>query len=264
MKVLGQLADTYKGFADAAAKRYSVGEINVLEKTNAESRYQQVLLQQQQAEADVLIYQQQLQQWLGTDSTFILPANAFVNLEAPAVSTSGGYSSPMLNYYEQNANVAAQEFKVEKSGFLPDLSVGYFNQQIEGVRGLQGLQLGVGIPLFFWTQQGKVQAAKIGSEIAEKEYENQVLAVTTSYQTKQQEVVKYMAQVKWYEAEGLKTADELLRFADKGYKEGEIDYVEYINSTGQAVNIKTEYLKALNEYNQAVTDLQYLSGSYNK
>ena len=37
---------------------------------------------------------------------------------------------------------------------------------------------------------------------------------------------KHLLQVEWYETQGLKTANELMRFAAKGYRAGEIDYIE--------------------------------------
>jgi len=60
----------------------------------------------------------------------------------------------------------------------------------------------------------------------------------------------------------LKTADELLRFAEKSYQSGEIDYVEYINAVNQALTTKTDYLTAIQQYNQAVIELQYLTGKF--
>ena len=155
-----------------------------------------------------------------------------------------------------------KEYALQKSGFLPDLSIGYINQQIEGVGGLDALQFGVGIPLFFWAQQGKMQAAKLGNKKAEAEYENQMLAISTEFKTKQQELQKFQLQLNWYDERGLKSASELIRFADRAYNAGEIDYVEYINSLEQAIKIKRDHLDVLKQYNQCALDLQYLSGSF--
>ncbi len=262
LDLITELESIYNDFADVASKRFSAGETNILEKTSAESEYQKVRLQKQQAEADVLIYKQQLQQWTGPIATRKLPSNVFDRWSLN-VDTCGVDGNPVLGYYQQTMDVAQQEMKVERSGFLPDLSVGYFNQQIDGVGGMDGVQVGVGIPLFFWAQAGRSQASKIRNDIANSEYQTQLSNLRALYRTKQQEVNKYLLQLNWFKTHGLKTARELLRFAGKGYQAGEIDYMEYINSTAQAVAIRTEYLQALNSYNQAVVDLQFLSGNFN-
>ena len=199
---------------------------------------------------------------MGKNNVYVIPTNAFVKLELPIIDNSQARNGALLAYYKQSYEVAKKEYSVAKSGFLPGLSVGYFNQQINGVGDFSGVQLGVAIPLLFWTQLGKAQATKLGSDIAKSDNESQVLMITTMFQSKQQEINKYLLQLEWYENQGLKTADELLRFANIGYQAGEIDYMEYINSAKQASTIKTEYLSALKQYNQSVIDLQYLSGSF--
>lgn len=263
-KMLDQMVVIYKDFADAAIKRYKAGESTLLEKTSAEGQYEKILMQQQQENANVLIYRQQLAQWLVTDSVYTLPENAFQKIYLSQVLESDTLNNPQLSYFRQMTEVKKQELKIEKSSFLPDLKVGYINQQIEGVSGLSGIQLGVGIPLFFWTQQGKVQAAKLGAEIAQKDYQSQLLSISNLFQMKQQEVNKYRMEVNWYGTQGLTTANELIRYSKNSYSAGEIDYVEFINATTQAIGIRSDYIDALNQYNQAITTLQYVSGSFNR
>ena len=262
LNVLNELSVTYKYFSNAAAKRYEAGETNVLEKTSVEGQYHEILLYKQQTEADLSIYQQQLQKWLGTDSIYIFPDEKLRKIPFSILDSNNLESNPELNYYKQNSAVVEQNFKVTKSGFIPDFNVGYFNQQIDGTRGFEGFQVGVGIPLFFWTQQGRVQAAKLDNQISQAQFQNKLLATSTLFQTKLKEVDKLLLEVEWHETQGLKTADELLRFAEIGYRSGEINYVEYLTTTHQAINIKREFLEAMNNYNQAVIYLQYLTGSY--
>ena len=150
----------------------------MLERTSAQSEYRQVVLQREQAEFDLLIYKQQLQQWLTTDTVFILPDAALSNSVLAIVDTSEVLGNPVLHLYEQNALLSEQVAKTQRSEYLPDMSLGYFNQQLEGVPGNTGFQVGVGVPLFFWTQHGKVQAAKIQTEIARAEYQDQLLSIT--------------------------------------------------------------------------------------
>ena len=122
--------------------------------------------------------------------------------------------------------------------------------------------VGIGIPLFYGAQKGRVQAAKLDVQIAESEQEAGSLALQSVYRQRQEEFGKYRNAVDYYESAGLKTADELLRVANKSYRAGEIGYVEYIRTIEEASAIKTRYYDALMEYNHAVIDLQYLSGEF--
>ena len=159
-------------------------------------------------------------------------------------------------YLNDNTNL-------KKSRFLPDLSAGYFNQQIEGVKNFSGFQVGVKVPLFFWSQKGKTQAAKKNTEIALMNYEQTKLDINSVLQTNLQEYEKHKASVLYYETKGLQLADKLFSSANTAYKEGEIGYVEYITTLEQAAQIKRDYLDRLNLYNQTINEINYLTGKYN-
>ena len=164
---------------------------------------------------------------------------------------------------EQFIIVSENEYKLEKAKFLPDLSAGYFNQQIEGVKNFTGFQVGIKIPLFFWSQKGKTQAAKKNSEIAQMNYEQTKLNINAVLQSKLQDYEKHNASLLYYETKGQQLADKLFSSANKAYKEGEVGYVEYITTLEQSAQIKRDYLDKLNLYNQTVNEINYLTGKYN-
>jgi len=263
LRMLDDLAAAYARFADVAARRYAAGDIALLEKARTESRHREMLLQRQEAEAGLDASLNRLQLLTGCDTAVTVPVEQPFRLDPPADGPSPA-DIPAVGYLEQRVTVADQVFRTEKAGFLPDLSVGYFNQQVEGVGGLDGLQLGLGIPLFFWTQQGKVQAAKLGRQIARAEYESELLAATARYEAQRREVAALLERISWYESQGLTTADELIRVAEKGYRQGETGYLEYIGSLQQAADIRMKYLETLNDYNQAVTDLRFPATRHNE
>ncbi|MBL4939560.1 MAG: TolC family protein, partial [Lutibacter sp.] len=159
--------------------------------------------------------------------------------------------------------VSKREYKLEKSKYLPDLSAGYFNQQIEGVKNFTGFQVGMKVPLFFWSQKGKTQAAKKNSEIAQMNFEQSKLTINSFLQTNLQDYEKHKASLLYYETKGLQLAETLFSSANKAYKEGEVGYVEYVTTLEQAVQIKKDYLDRLNLYNQTVIKINYLTGKYN-
>ena len=156
-----------------------------------------------------------------------------------------------------------REHKLENAKFLPDLSAGYFNQQIDGVKNFSGFEVGLKIPLFFRSQQGKSQAAKKSAEIASINYQQTKLELDAIVQTKLNEYEKQKAALAYYNSTGILLADKLFSSAIKAYKEGEIGYVEYIALMEQSIEIRSGYLNALNLHNQTVNEINYLTGKYN-
>jgi cobalt-zinc-cadmium resistance protein CzcA len=262
-RVLSDLCTTYGDFAKVADKRYSAGEIGTLEKTNAKGHYEKVRLLKQATQADLEIARKQLLQWMGIDTVFTLPSNALTAVTSYSPEGLDTQENLDLVLQKQKMSIAQQQLKVQRSGMLPGLSFGYFNQQIDGKKGHDGFQLGINVPLFFWTQQGKIQAAKVENEMAAVAFQEQMLQIITHLQTQQQEVIKQLQQLQWYESEGLQLADEIVRSANTAYRMGEIGYIEYINSTETALGIKIDYLNQLHQYQQSYLELQYLTGRFN-
>lgn len=262
LQVSSEFLEQTKNWAKVAGKRYEAGEINVLERTMSDSKYQQQQLQQRLAEADLEIAKRHVDQWLGTSSTAEYVIEPYAKITAEASAEIGVESNPQLGLTKQSLAISQKQVSLEKSAFLPDLNLGYINQQIEGVGGLQGLQFGVGIPIFFWAQHGRMQAAKLGNDRAEAEYQSQLLAIESEYRKQYANLDKLQSQLTWYDQKGLKLASELIRFAVGAYNGGEIEYLEYINSLEEAKKLKSDYLHTLHQYNQTVLELQNLLGSF--
>ena len=138
--------------------------------------------------------------------------------------------------------------------------MGYFNQQIDRTKGFSGAMVGVSIPIAFWSKKAKVQSAKLDAEIASAGYDSYQLQLQTQFDNGLQEYFNYKAQVQYYQTKGLVTAEELVKYAGRGYTEGAIGYVEYIRNLDQAIGIRTKYLTILNQYDQSIIELNYLMG----
>ncbi len=262
LRLIIELEKAYKDFARIAQKRYDSGESNLIEKMAAEGKRETIRLQKQEAGLDVENYRKQLRLLLNLKQNVTIVDGDLQKLSLEDVEQSGD-DNPILKLKQQLVNVSKKQHSLEKSKFLPDLSAGYFNQQIEGIRNFTGFQLGIKIPLFFWSQKGRTQAAKKNSEIARMRYKQSKLDVSAVLQTNLQDYKKYKASLNYYETKGLKLAEKLLSSANKAYKEGEVGYVEYIASLEQVVQIKRDYLKRLNLYNQTLIKINYLTGKYN-
>lgn len=261
LKLLSYQDSIYKSFSEKAELKFKTGETSYLEKLSAQNKYQEVQIYKKQAEADIIIYQQELQKLLNVQQTVSIADN---NLQKQTLSvnsdTSAIKQNPLLAYYNQKIILANSQFSLEKNKFLPDFSIGYFNQSLDNVKGFQGMQFGIAIPIFFWGQQGRVQSAKIQTQIAQSDFENTQNNLKTLFNQQLQEYQKFSALMTYYESTGLKQADEILKVSQLSYAKGEIGYVEYIQNLTQAISIKSEYLNNLNQYNQTIININYLTG----
>jgi len=63
----------------------------------------------------------------------------------------------------------------------------------------------------------------------------------------------------YYEEEGAALSDEILKMANGSFKNGAIDFYQYIQSIESAYEVKLDYLDKLNEYNTIVININYLT-----
>ncbi len=263
LKLIEELEKEYQHFALIAKKRFETGEVNLIEKMAAEAKGEEIALLKNDAVLDVENLYKQLRLLINVDNDIRISDNTMKKMMVDE-SNLFPEESPFLKLQQKQLNVSEKEYKLEQSNFLPNLSAGYFTQQIDGTKNFSGFQLGVKVPLFFWSQNSKTKAAKIQQEIAQQNYEQTRLQVSASVNTLFQEYKKHQASLLYYESKGLQLADKLFYSANKAYKEGEVGYVEYIATLEQAVTIKRDYLNKLNLYNQTINELYFATGKYNK
>jgi cobalt-zinc-cadmium resistance protein CzcA len=260
--LISDLESAFQNFAVIAEKKFESGETNLIEKMSAEGKQAEINLLKSEVSLDVDNLGKQLQLLMNSENAVTIADADLVKIPFSTIEKNDNIS-PILRLQEQFVTVSEREHKLEKVRFLPDLSAGYFNQQIDGVKNFTGFQVGVKVPVFFWAQKGKTQAAKKNSEIAQLNYEQTKLNLNAELQSNLQDFEKHKASLVYYESKGLQLADKLFSSANKAYKEGEVDYVEYITTLEQAVQIKESYLNRLNLYNQTVNEINYLTGKYN-
>ncbi len=264
LKLLNYQDSLYMNFQHAAELKMQTGESALLEKMAAETRLMEIKTMKNQLAADVEIYKKKLQTLLNEAADINLAETLMMKLPFEMANDSNAVNNnPGLAMAQQEVRIKKFETKVESAKILPDLSVGYFNQSnkdlSEGDR-FTGISAGVTIPLFFGASMSKVQAAKINTQIAQSNADYYRNALLNEYQALLQEYQKYKASVDYYESTALKQSNLIIEHAGKSYKEGNIDYVEYVQNLDKALEIRANYLEALLGYNQAVIAIDEASG----
>ena len=258
LQLLSSLENSYKDFSNYANKKYTLGESNQLEKISAEAQLKQIQLEKQQTESDILSFQSELQQWLGTQNQIDVAEDSLTSLPPPSILDTSSLSKyPLLKLQQQQTVVSLAEYKLEKSKWAPAIQFGGFTQSLDNAVPFFGWTAGLSLPFIKTGQNGRTQAALLQSKIALKNFEAVKLQLNNAYTQAIQQYNKFSQSLNYYNTEGLPLANSLINAADKSYRAGNIGYLEYILSIQQAHNIKNDYLLTLNNYNQSIINLNY-------
>lgn len=275
MQQLLQSQDSiYSTFLKAAELRLKTGETNLLEKTTAETRLVEVKNLLAQNASDLSIYQLQLQALVNGKTDMQLNRESLPKLElAFATDSSASGQNPALAYLKQQIEISNRQQKLEAAKVLPDFNVGYFNQSLIGYQNVNGtdqyfdaskrftgFQVGISLPLWFVPQAAKVKAADINREVVQSNYEQYQVSIQARYRQAVYDYLKNRNTIAYYESSALPNAALLIKQADTAFKSGEIAYVEYLQALRNALSIRENYLLALNQYNQSIITLEFLTG----
>jgi cobalt-zinc-cadmium resistance protein CzcA len=264
----------YTSFYNAANTRFRVGETNLLEKVTAETQLLEVKNILAQNQSNILIYQSQLQALMNSKYPVQVEQKTITKMELSIPNDSLAYSqNPYLLYLKQQIEISNKQKKVEIAKGLPDFTIGYFNQSLigyqnvngaeqyfDGAKRFSGFQIGVSIPLWFVPQTAKVKAAGLNQKVIESNAEQYQINIQEQYQQYLQEYLQNQNTLSYYENSALPNAELIIHQADKGFRSGEIGYVEYLQATKNALTIKSKYLNSLNQYNQSIIKLEFLLG----
>lgn len=272
--LLLQEDSVFEGFHRSASLRFKTGETNLLERTTAEAQRNEMKNRLRQNEFDIAVLRSELQTLLNLETLPDIPKNDLSEMALTLnIDSTLIVENPTLSYSRQQISVAAAEKKVQASKAAPDLMVGYFNQTLIGTvnpengvvanagNRFSGFQVGISIPLWFVPHQGRTRAAEFNKRIAESKYRTSQQALAAQLQQAAKAWEKNKSSLNYYKETGLTSSALILKQSQTAFRNGEIGYAEYLLGVRSAVGIRENYLQTLNEYNQSVLFIEYLSGN---
>jgi cobalt-zinc-cadmium resistance protein CzcA len=123
-----------------------------------------------------------------------------------------------------------------------------------------GVQAGIEIPIWFVPFTAKTKAAKLKEQVASTNAEYYNKSLKGSYQSMLAEYGKFNKSVEYYENQAIPEANLIIDQATRSYKAGALDYLDYILTLNRALGIKQNYLDALNNYNQTIISIDFITG----
>jgi cobalt-zinc-cadmium resistance protein CzcA len=250
----------YEEAVGIAEIKYQSGESNLLSKVMIESEYEELRLMLREEESALVRAQQHLMKILYVDQMFEAEADSLSRLEVDFnIDSIFSYyeHSAAQNFLNKRLMVLEQNIKVNRSSLTPALSFGYFNQSIDNLRGFDGWNLQLSVPIWFRPNSGRIQSAKIEYEIFNNAFLQQRFGIISDLRTLNHQRETLLQKLSTYERVSLRNARLIIENADLLYRNGEIGYLEYIRSISTAIGLQLSYLDSLHEYNMVVLQINY-------
>lgn len=252
------LDSLYGQFVSAANKRYQVGETNLLEKLTAEAKQKEISILLSQTMEDQNKAYTMFHQWIQSDSVVKVKDTELPRLELQEPNIT---DNPGMLYYDSAQKLSNYTLSLERQRLLPDLHISVFQGTNNGVdaKRYNGFQAGISIPLWFGANKSKIKAAQTETMIVSDEFENYKIQLESKYQGLLADLKKFQEAVNYYEDTGEKLSKELTENASKAFKNGEIDFLQYVQLLESAKNIQITYLQNLIQYNTTVLEINFLT-----
>ncbi|MGK6352735.1 CusA/CzcA family heavy metal efflux RND transporter [Parapedobacter sp. DT-150] len=271
-KLLRRLDSLYGQFVAGARVRYEAGESGQLAINVAETKKGEVNLLVLENGTRLRNMMEQLFALMDTGNAWAVPDNLpFDPLPlqgAPDTATAGQH--PLVQLYEQEAEIARADKRVEAAGTLPDLSVGYGNQSLVGTYDIGGisrryetdkrfsyLAVGITVPLTFGASNARIRSLEYEAESAKAAGANQRLLFRTRVEQELSTYALLTERYRYLTEEALPNATKLLQAAQLGYQTGELSYIEYLNALQTATDTELSHLETIHSVNQSVITIQY-------
>lgn len=166
------------------------------------------------------------------------------------------------DFYELNTlskTASDASLKATRASFLPPISIGYFNQQIDGVSGLDGLVAGVAIPIFQADQRLQNRVAQISRDRLIETNQRRIQSLKTDHEM----VLAYadFAMNQW-NSHGEKLANQsklIDNAALESLNAGEINSYEFIRLKMSALNLNLERISLKLDVITATESLKYFT-----
>ena len=263
----------YGAFVDKSNVRWQKGETDVLEKATAEQ--QKLIISNQSAMVskmkEFLILNLE---WLLNDGKKYVPeTDGFEVLQYGIFYDSFSIQKhPVVQFAAQEIETARAMTQAVKTALLPELTAGYRNVSIRGTGAdnvvyiggdrFSSFQVGVGIPLFQKGVRASIQSAQMMEEVKLSMFEAKKSEISALIGQKYVLYNETLSQLGQYEQKALPNARLIRSVTEKQFSNGQINYLEYVMLTNQAIGIESEYLELKRNLNMYIIDLHYLTTNY--
>lgn len=259
LKLLEYGLSIYRDAVRIAGLRYESGEANLLSKVVVETQFEDLRMRSQEARTDRDVAKEALAVLLMT-SDFEPPDPEIFKEQQLFRQIQRGTTEQNLQMelMHKELMVAQHDVKWQRSQFAPSLSAGYWWQSLDEIRGYDGWQVGIQIPLWRRSLGAQVQASKIRRDIAKNQVEQMSWNIQRSLSQLNNQQNVFLQKLQYFENVAIPNATLIEENADVLFKSGEIEYFEYVRGINEAIQLRLGYADAIREYNETSIQIFYL------
>jgi len=255
-EIYNRLNQQFRDIARAAEIKFETEEISRLGYLNIMNQANQITIQTEQAFRDYGAAVRAFNKWFEGDSLYTVQSVSAEQLVQP-LQVDSTFDHPLIALYQQKIDVAEASIKEQRSQFLPSFQASYGWQEIAGQGGFNSYEIGIRLPVFFWSKAGKTQSARIERNIARQNLDQAQREFNSTYNSIRENYQKWLRSWEYYRQEALPLAKEQQQGAITSYEEGAIDYVAFFQSIRDAIRIEIDSWNAFGNYLNSHFQLEY-------
>jgi cobalt-zinc-cadmium resistance protein CzcA len=235
-----------------------LGDISQLDRLNSRAKREQIALEINQINIEIQNAYSNLKALMQSDEQFRV---ADGEMGIVVVNQPDFQSNPEIQQHQLRSQYLKLNTKSEQQQLLPDIILGYFygTNFYTDAQGYHGVEVGVGIPLFWGGQRAKIKASKFATHANELLLQNNLIILEAKYKSLQNELEKYRKIIEFYNHTGKQLSEEITRTAIKSYEAGDIDFYLFTDSMVNALSLILDYYEAVLEYNRVALEINYLT-----
>ena len=263
LKLLKVQDSAYSEISKIANRKFEVGEIDLINKTFANSQSGEVHIKYLNEYATYQGYLAQMRIYTNIKDSLLPVQISKSSLAFPGYGLDSIQikSNPGIQYFNQITKVNEYALKVEKNKALPGIVFGYLNQGPEITPANLRFRAGINIPIWFWQYSGNIKSAKYDYEIAKQEAELQEQLLSRNLETIKQQILSSSTNLNFYESNGMNQANKLYDASKRFFQSSEWDNISFLRIINDVFTIKTNYFLALKSYNEYLLQYHYLNGT---
>jgi len=250
-----QLIQTYEQYFQMATVRVDVGASNRIERLTIQSALNEYRLLLNQSILEIENLEKQLVNLLNTDQS----VTSTDSLEMIAFSSKDSLNSLQVQIANQDIQIEQANVELMKADLKPDFNIGYAAQNYFEGGWLNGVRVGVSIPIFnshikrrISAQELQVQVQKTKLDVKQQQLNQELLAIENAIQL-------YEAGADYYQEQLEIINPEIVRISDLNYEAGEISYLELLNTLNIATKNQINFWEQVSAYNKAVVLHQFFT-----
>ncbi len=251
----------------AAELRQRTGEATQLEVVHQQSQLLELRAREQQTSMQLQNLETQLQVLCGGERITIVDS-VLQQRSQPADTT---LSELAKTRYLQRIRTAQAKSDALSEWLLPSILIGYTNQSMIGIPLHSGqiatstdrfhtLNIGIEVPLWYSPEQARKQQADLDLQLAHTEAERSITNAEFECLKIRNNIVALASVVAFYQGTARTESTTLETQGYQAYQHGEIDWLELQQSLQRALTININRLSSILEYNDAVLQLELLTG----